>query len=103
MDLLAENDRNTYACDACDPSHLAVAIDKFEYRLDETLSSSLVTLPFFPSTSLHFQVEPGRDSPPAPAEKNKKLKKILHVFISIVVIWGPAKSADVTRGLPAGW
>uniref|UniRef100_A0A3Q2YD71 Beta-1,4-galactosyltransferase n=1 Tax=Hippocampus comes TaxID=109280 RepID=A0A3Q2YD71_HIPCM len=33
VDLLAENDLNTYACDACNPRHLAVAIDKFEYRL----------------------------------------------------------------------
>ncbi|XP_077351786.1 beta-1,4-galactosyltransferase 3-like isoform X2 [Festucalex cinctus] len=33
VDLLAEDDRNTYACDRCNPTHLAVAIDKFHYRL----------------------------------------------------------------------
>ncbi|XP_037128079.1 beta-1,4-galactosyltransferase 3-like [Syngnathus acus] len=33
VDLLAENDRNLYTCDKCNPTHLAVAIDKFHYRL----------------------------------------------------------------------
>ncbi|XP_077437724.1 beta-1,4-galactosyltransferase 3-like isoform X1 [Vanacampus margaritifer] len=33
VDLLAEDDRNTYTCDTCNPTHLAVAIDKFHYRL----------------------------------------------------------------------
>ncbi|XP_077351792.1 uncharacterized protein LOC144001392 isoform X5 [Festucalex cinctus] len=33
VDLLAEDDRNTYACDRCNPTHLAVAIDKFHYRV----------------------------------------------------------------------
>ncbi|XP_057705266.1 beta-1,4-galactosyltransferase 3-like [Corythoichthys intestinalis] len=33
VDLLAEDDRNTYACDNYNPMHLAVAIDKFDYRL----------------------------------------------------------------------
>ncbi|XP_061141743.1 beta-1,4-galactosyltransferase 3-like isoform X2 [Syngnathus typhle] len=32
VDLLAENDRNLYTCDKCNPTHLAVAIDKFHYR-----------------------------------------------------------------------
>ncbi|XP_077469376.1 beta-1,4-galactosyltransferase 3-like [Stigmatopora argus] len=33
VDLLAEDDRNTYTCDNYNPTHLAVAIDKFDYRL----------------------------------------------------------------------
>ncbi|KAM9809889.1 beta-1,4-galactosyltransferase 3-like isoform X3 [Syngnathus typhle] len=33
VDLLAENDRNLYTCDKCNPTHLAVAIDKFHYRV----------------------------------------------------------------------
>ncbi|XP_061546792.1 beta-1,4-galactosyltransferase 3-like [Phycodurus eques] len=33
VDLLPEDDRNTYACQREHPAHLAVAVDKFAYRL----------------------------------------------------------------------
>ncbi|XP_035238743.1 beta-1,4-galactosyltransferase 3-like isoform X1 [Anguilla anguilla] len=33
VDLLPENDHNTYTCHAQSPTHLSVAMDKFRYRL----------------------------------------------------------------------